>query len=265
MPRFPAATDVQPRPDDRDDRQPRTRPEANGFFREPVPPRRQLRGRVLRRLRLYAPRYSCSGGCSGSASTAPGQSACCVRVLRQRVPEPRPEPVQPGDCCGGGCCGGSVGYSCCGASAYSCFGGPAVVVHADVQRRAVVPGRDAAVGPAAGVRPVPVVPDLPGTPPPDARPADQHPVRPAGTGPGAQAGVRPAGGTDTALVSNGPTRPGRRWSSACRPTPACSPTTRTLSLTGAERKFVSPPNCRAGRSSSTVPGRVRAGRRDRSA
>lgn len=208
-------------------------PQFNGYFRDLFSRDNGCNGCS------GAARYSCSGGCSGAVVYQPTSSCCgCsggafglgdrVRRFFER---------DNNGCCGGrsySCMGASYscsGYSCSG-SAYSCFGGPAM---------SYTPMMSAGLSCQGGAYPVqpmfdqfPPMPNLqsvPGAPniPPYAIP-DPAP---------GLSGLRPAAHTNSALASNTPTA---RASVVVR-LPADAKLFadgRALTLTGAERKFVSP-------------------------
>ena len=188
-------------------------------------------------------RYACVGGCSGSANYAAG---CCgggglfsgerVRRLFDR-----------GGCCGGsaraygcsgsgyGCSGSGYGcsgsYSCSGCSgsmAYSCFGGPAVSYAGLGCQGGALP-----VIPAPQIEPYPAAP---GGPPAVIPYADPQAAPPPS---GNQAtGLRPVAAAVPVGASNG----GRATVVVRLPADAKLLADGTpLRMTGAERKFVTPP------------------------
>ncbi len=217
----------------------------------------------------YAPRYSCyGGGCSGSSSASNcngctgcsgcsgstsasnncnGCNGCSGSGFGSRVRKW----FDRGNCngCSGSCngctgsgygcngsgygCSGTVGYSCFGASAYSCFGGPAVAY------TPVFNGGLSCQGGMAWPAPPPVFESAPGMP--GMTPPGMIPYAPPETAPGfnpQNTGFRPSNG-DNALVSNGTT--GRATVVVRLPIDArLFADAKSLSLTGAERKFVSP-------------------------
>lgn len=188
-------------------------------------------------------RYSCvGGGCTGAASYAPG---CCggggglfsgdrVRRLFDR-----------GGCCGGyarsyGCTGSGYactgsGYSCTGSMAYSCFGGAVSytpVFHGGLSCQ----GGIAPAAPPPTFDPYPVVPGAvpPGVPPaiPEAAPPSSNQT----------AGLRPAGYGGPAALPVGGSGGARATVVVRLPADAKLLADGTpLRMTGAERKFVTPP------------------------
>jgi uncharacterized protein (TIGR03000 family) len=175
-----------------------------------------------------AARYSCSGGCCGSTAYTTSCSGCCGS-----------------SCCGGGvfglglgtrvrswfeptgsgCCGGHS-YSCSG-SVSSCFGGAAY------SYTPVFNGGLSCQGGLPYSAPPPMFDTSPGMP---GAPGIPYAVPDPAPG---MTGLRPAGNTNSALVSNGPTA---RAAVVVR-IPADArlfADGRALNLTGAERKFVSP-------------------------
>ncbi len=204
-------------------------PQFNGYFRD-----------------LFSPggcngcsgaaRYNCSG-CSGSMSY---QSSCygCGSVfgLGDRVRRFFDRDTAGYGCGGGrsyGCAGTSysyAGYSCSG-SAYSCFGAP-------VSYTPMVAGGLSCQGGVPYVAPPPIFdqPPVPGFPGMPGAPGIPYAVPDPAPG---MSSLRPASHTNTALASNAPTA---RASVVVR-LPADARLLadgRALTLTGAERKFVSP-------------------------
>ena len=174
----------------------------------------------------YAPRSGCYGGCYGS-SYAAGCNGCqgWLSNLRSRV---RSWFEPPAGCCGGsgsgyGCTGSGYGcygsgYACWGA-AYSCFGGPAPSI------------------PAVPYDAYPSYPALPNVAPPPTIPYAPPEVAP---GPGSlNTGLRPANHTESSLVSGSATE--RATVIVKLPADArLYADAKLLTLTGAERKFVTP-------------------------
>ncbi len=186
-------------------------------------------------------RYSCSGGCSGSAAYPTSCGGCSGASchggvfglgMGSRVRSWFDRDPAGSGCCGShsyGCTGASYacsGYSCSG-SAYSCFGGPAM------SYTPVFNGGLSCQGGLPYSAPPPVFDTYPGLPG-----APGIPYAVPDPAPGAS-GLRPAAHTSTALVSSGPTA--RAAVVVKLPTDArLFAEGRALNLTGAERKFVSP-------------------------
>lgn len=192
-----------------------------------------------------AARYSCNG-CSGSMAYSNSCSGCCgggvfglglgdrVRSFFDR------EPVGYG-CCGGrsySCSGGSLSCSGCSGYAYSCFGCGAT---------SYTPMTGAGLSCQGGIYTVPqpgfdAFPSMPApAPAPNMNPAPGAPNIPYAipdTAPGM--GFRPTpSNPNGALASNAPTA--RATVIVRLPVDArLTADGRTLNLTGAERKFVSP-------------------------
>lgn len=130
-------------------------------------------------------------------------------------------------------CSGSAGYSCFG-SAYSCFGGPAVAYTPVFNGGLSCQGGLPYSAPPPVFMPAPAVPGA--APPPSSIPYAPPDVAPGGN---PNIGLRPAG-HNQALVSTG--NPGNRATVVVR-VPADArlfADARQLSLSGTERKFVSP-------------------------
>jgi uncharacterized protein (TIGR03000 family) len=187
-------------------------------------------------------RYACSGGCAGASSFAAG---CCgggglfsgerVRRLFDRGG------------CGGfarsyGCAGSAYscigsGYGCGGPTAYSCLGGPAVsytpVFHGGLSCQG-------GIVPSAPAPQFDTYPPVPAGPPATIPYADPQPAPPP-TGNQA-AGLRPAGHTAPAAVPVGAGGGTRATVVVRLPADAkLSADGTPLKMTGAERKFVTPP------------------------
>jgi uncharacterized protein (TIGR03000 family) len=243
-------------------------PEFNGYFRDLF----SGRGCAGCYGNSAPPRYSCfGGGCAGSAYTqgcsgsaayptgcagsyyngCNGCNGCNGDTFISRVRRL----FDRGNCSGCSGCSGSgygcvgsgygctgSGYGCtgsgygCGASAYSCFGGPAM------SYTPVFSGGLSCQGGALPIAPAPMFDPYP--PSPGSTPPPTIPYAPPEPAPGLNSqntGVKPAAHSDSALVSSG--------NSSNRATvlvklPADArlfADSRQLSLTGAERKFVSPP------------------------
>ena len=223
-------------------------PEFNGYFRD-----------LFSRNNCYGsntpPRYSCYGGgcggsgyrtgsCLGSAYPAGCSGAfynACNGCNRDTFVNRVRRWFNSGNCCGGmgsgygqGCTGS--GYSCGGSAAYSCFGGPAV------SYTPVINGGQSCYGGPIPMAPTPnfeSYPAIPGTAPPPT-----IPYAPPDAAPGmnSNTGLRPAGYGGSALVSNGNGNAAARATVIVKlPVDArLFADARQLSLTGAERKFVSP-------------------------
>jgi uncharacterized protein (TIGR03000 family) len=169
----------------------------------------------------YAPRYSCyGGGCAGSGYAA-GCNGCQGMSLGSRV---RRLFERPAGCCGGTGSGYAVGcsgaaYSCFGSAYSSCYGSPPISI------------------PAPPYDPYPSYPALPGVAPPPSIPYAPPEIAPGPNG--LNAGVRPAGHNTATLTSNGPTA--RATVLVKLPADArLYADSKALTLTGTERKFVSP-------------------------
>jgi uncharacterized protein (TIGR03000 family) len=129
-----------------------------------------------------------------------------------------------------------MAYSCFGSSAYSCFGGPAV---------AYTPMFNGGLSCQTGIplpAPPPVFDSTPGMIPPTMGPPPTIPFAPPEAAPGLNpqnTGFRPTPENGTALVSNGATA--RATVIVRLPADArLFAESKALSLTGPERKFVSP-------------------------
>jgi uncharacterized protein (TIGR03000 family) len=212
-------------------------PEFNGYFRD------LFFGNCSGCSGYTAPRYSCSGGsnypagCSGSYYN--GCNGCNGDTFFNRVRR-----WFDGNCCGGSGsgygvgCNGSMAYSCFGSSqaVYSCFGGPAV------SYTPVVNGGQSCYGGPIPFAPPPVFEPYPTTPlqpgPPSSIPYAPPEVAPATN---LNTGLKPAGFTGSALVSNSSQPTARATVIVKLPADArLFADARPLSLTGAERKFVTP-------------------------
>jgi uncharacterized protein (TIGR03000 family) len=215
------------------------------------------------------PRYSCYGGyggsnfpagcsgasaypagCSGSYSSGcSGCNGCNGDTFLNRVRRW----FDRGDCCGGtgsgyGCsgsrygCGGTAAYSCFGSTAaYSCFGGPAV------SYTPVFNGGQSCYGGPIPSAPPPIfdtTPPFPPFPTTPGGPPSSIPYAPPEVAPGMNpqnTGLRPAGYPGSALVSNNGGATARATVIVRLPADArLFADARPLSLTGPERKFVSP-------------------------
>jgi uncharacterized protein (TIGR03000 family) len=216
-------------------------PEFNGYFRD------LFFGNCSGCSGYTAPRYNCSGGgsnypagCSGSYYN--GCNGCNGDTFVNRVRRW----FDRGNCCGGSGsgygfgCSGSAAYSCFGSSqaAYSCFGGPAV------SYTPVFNGGQSCYGGPTPSAPPPIFDPYPSTPGmPGSAPPPTIPYAPPEAAPGTNlnTGLRPAGFTGSALVSNGGSAAGRATVIVKLPVDArLFADARQLSLTGPERKFVTP-------------------------
>ena len=220
-------------------------PEFNGYFRD------LFFGNCSGCSGYTAPRYSCSGSCTGSyypancsGSNYPancsgsyynGCNGCNGDTFLNRVRRW----FERGNCCGSGSgygmgCSGSAAYSCFGSSAaYSCFGGPAV------SYTPVFNGGQSCYGGPIPYAPPPAFDSFPGT----TSPPPTIPYSPPEAAPGTNlnTGLKPAGFTGSALVSNGGATPARATVIVRLPADArLFADSRQLALTGAERKFVTP-------------------------
>ncbi len=234
-------------------------PEFNGYFRD-----------LFSRNNCYGsnapPRYSCyGGGCGGSgypsgsctgsaypvgcsgANYHSGCNGCNGDTFANRVRRW----FNSGNCCGGtgsgysqgcsgsgySCSGSAAAYSCFGSSAaYSCFGGPAVSYTPIMNGGQSCYGGPIPMAPAPNFEPYPTTPGV--GPPPTI------PYAPPDAAPGmnSNTGLRPAGYGGSVLMSNGNGNPTARATVIVKlPVDArLFADARQLSLTGAERKFVSP-------------------------
>jgi uncharacterized protein (TIGR03000 family) len=216
-------------------------PDFNGYFRDLF--RGNCAGCYGTNL---APRYSCYGGYGGCGSYYPascqgsaypvgcsgsfynGCNGCAGDTFVNRVRRWFDS---------WGCCGGRSSSYGCGATAYSCFGGPAVSYTPVFNGGQSCYGGPIPFAPAPMFDQYPANPAIPGTAPPPPT----IPYAPPDPAPGTNlnTGVKPAGHTSSALVSNGAT--GRATVIVKLPADArLFADARQLSLTGAERKFVSP-------------------------
>jgi len=191
-------------------------PQFNGYFRD-----------------LFHGGCNGCAGCSGMAAfpaACQGCSGCCGGgFLGFGVADRTRRFFERGNCCGctGSCfgCMGS-GYSCSG---YSCSGGLACQG---------CQGGFPMTFPPPSIETIPGMPSVPGVPSVPFAVPDPAPPMPTIPPPGGF-GLQPAAHQSPALVSNGPT--GRATVIVKLPTDArLSVDGRGLSLTGAERKFVSP-------------------------
>lgn len=219
-------------------------PEFNGYFRDLF----TGRGCVGCYGSSAPPRYSCyGGGCGGSyypagcsGSFYNGCNGCNGDTFVNRVRRW----FDRGDCCGGSGnayaygngCSGSVGYSCSGSAAYSCFGSPAV------SYTPVFNGGQSCYGGPIPSAPAPMFdqfPTYPGTAPQPSIP--YAPPEPApGMNP-SNVGLKPAAHSESALVSNNGNAGARATVIVKLPADArLFADARQLTLTGPERKFVSP-------------------------
>jgi uncharacterized protein (TIGR03000 family) len=216
-------------------------PEFNGYFRD------LFFGNCSGCSGYTAPRYSCSGGgsnypagCSGSHYN--GCNGCNGDTFVNRVRRW----FDRGNCCGGSGsgygvgCSGSMAYSCFGSSqaAYSCFGGPAVSYTPVFNGGQSCYGGPIPSAPPPVFDPYPTTPTLPGSGPPPTIPYAPPEVAP---GTNLNTGLKPAGSTGSALVSNGGHPTARATVIVKLPTDArLFADARQLALTGPERKFVTP-------------------------
>jgi uncharacterized protein (TIGR03000 family) len=235
-------------------------PQFNGYFRD------LFFGNCSGCSGYTAPRYSCYGGCGGSyyngacygrsaypagcsGSYYNGCNGCNGDTFMNRVRRW----FDRGDCCGGwgsgygyGCtgsrygCSGTAAYSCFGSSAaYSCFGSPAV------SYTPVFNGGQSCFGGPIPSAPPPNFDSLPNYPAlPGITPEPSIPYAPPEPAPGMNpqnTGLKPAGYTGSALVSNSGTSANRATVIVRLPADArLFADARPLALTGPERKFVSP-------------------------
>ena len=221
-------------------------PEFNGYFRD------LFFGNCSGCSGYTAPRYSCSGGCTGSyypagcsGSYYNGCNGCNGDTFLNRVRRF----FDRGNCCGSGSgygfgctgsrygCSGSAAYSCFGSSAaYSCYGGPAM------SYAPMATGGQSCYGSGVPYAPPPfdlnpITPAIPGTAPPP--PTIPYAPPEAAPGTNLNTGLKPAGATSSSLVSNGNTA--RATVIVRLPADArLFADTRQLALTGPERKFVTP-------------------------
>lgn len=210
-------------------------PQFNGYFRDLF--HRDSNGCNGCNGCSGAARYNCTG-CSGSTAYNTSCNGCCgghIFGLGDRVRSWFERDTSGYGCCGGrsyNCTGASFApaSNCCGAAAYSCFGGPAY------SYTPVFNGGLSCQGGLPMTAPPPMfdtypTPGAPGTPWAVPSPAPES------------VGARPAAPTPsyptTALTGNGPT--GRATVIVRLPVDArLFADSRALTLTGAERKFVSP-------------------------
>jgi uncharacterized protein (TIGR03000 family) len=219
-------------------------PEFNGYFRD------LFFGNCAGCAGYTAPRYNCGAyypaGCSGSYYA--GCNGCNGDTFLNRVRRW----FDRGDCCGGvgsgyGCggsrygCAGVASYSCFGSSAaaYSCFGGPAVSYTPVVNGGQSCYGGPTPSAPPPVFTPFPTTPTLPGVVPEPTIP--YAPPEPA-PGTNLNTGLKPAAhAASPALVSNSAADSARATVIVRLPADArLFADGRPLSLTGAERRFVSP-------------------------
>lgn len=223
--------------------------EFNGFFRNLFSGGCSCSGASLSAgcTGFSAPRYSCSGGCAGSGyntascfgcSGSAYSAGCSGSGFGSRL---RRWFSGWGSCTGSGygCTGSGYscfgsGYSCFGGAAYSCFGGPPVAYTPVVNGGLSCQGGMPLSAPPPVFGPNPAVPG--------AAPPPSIPYAPPEAAPGinpSTTGVRPAS-HDSALVSGGS---GAARAAVIVRLPADARLfvdARQLTLTGAERKFVSP-------------------------
>ena len=253
-------------------------PEFNGYFRDLFFGNNCYGSNMSPRYSCYGggcagsgyPAGSCNGsgypaGCTGANynSGCNGCNGCHGDTFVNRVRRW----FNTGNCCGGsgsgygfGCtgsgysCSGSAGYSCSGSAGYSCFGSSAAYScfgSPPVSYAPMYSGGQSCYGgsmipfapaPTPTFESYPVTP-APGMPAPNGPPST-IPYAPPEAAPGTNSntGLKPAGYSGSALVSNGNNDPATRATVIVKlPVDArLFADARQLSITGAERKFVSP-------------------------
>jgi uncharacterized protein (TIGR03000 family) len=209
-------------------------PQFNGYFRDAF--RRDSNSCTGCTGCTGAVRYSCTGctGTTASTTSCTGCTGCCGGSifgwrLSERVRSWFSRDTSAYGCCGGrncyNCTGASYTSGCCGTATFSCFGGPAY---------SYTPVFNGGLG-YQGMT-VPAPPPLFDTYPAPGVPGSPWavPVPAPGT-----VGAKPANPPTVSLTGNGPT--GRATVVVRLPADArLFADTRALTLTGAERKFVSP-------------------------
>lgn len=231
--------------------------EFNGYFRDLF---NRNSGTGCTGASCGGTRYSCYGGCGGSASYPAGCTGSCsgscsgskhqggflgMGLLTRRTSD-------SSGCCGGctghsfGCTGAMAyscsGFSCSGMASYSCFGGPAIsytpVFNGGLACYAAMP--EAAPPPVFNTFPQ-TFPQMPGVAPVPGIPYATPEVAPPAIVP-ERSGLRPATHTSPTAVATG-NAAGASRATVIVKLPADArlfADSRALALTGTERKFVSP-------------------------